>query len=547
MAEARAARLPLRAMSTIALLVALALTLGVTWAVHLAVHDQERRLLKERTSEVALVLTQAIDAIPASLQQQGAVLAATSGSVDAYVQAASNTLVNSPTTFAWLRPGPGGGFHVIAAEGDEMRTGETVTDARVATLTTALGTKSLVPTPVLGSQRLLGFAMGLGTAPSGTVLYRQSMLGPAVSPPRGAGTAPFSELETAVYASSSPQPSQILVSTTRHLPLEGSVQRELLPVGVGHWSLAVAARSPLVGTLTANAQWLTLAAGIVGSLLLASFVEVSARRRDAMLDLYRAEHQVAETLQRSLLPTLPTLPGLQLAARYLAGGTGQQVGGDWFDVFPLPKDCVGVVVGDVIGHDVSAASAMAQIRALLRGYAVDGDPPNSVVTRLDRVVDALQLTQLVTVFYGVLGPAAPDGSRWLHYTNAGHVPPVVRDAAGNVSSLTGTDSIVIGAPIDVAHAQSGVQLSAGTTLALFTDGLVEVPGGSLTDGLHDLEQSVNALGDSDVEHICDELISSAERRRLRDDVALLVIRLTPTAAAVSDPGSELAGRNVNQR
>jgi len=549
MAEARAARLPLRATALLCLLIALLVTGGATWAVHVAVSDQEHRLLKERTGEVGLVLTEAVDALPSSLQQQGAVLQATGNSSSAYSKAAAAASAvpsAQPVTYAWLRSNSDGTFTVIAEAGDELTSGELISDARTTALTKALTAKTIVPTQVIGAQRILGFAMGPPVAPAGTVLYRQSMLGPVVSPPRAAGTAPFSELDVALYASTRPASDQILVATTKHLPLSGAAQRQLLAVGRDNWLLTVSPRGALVGSLTANAQWMTLAIGALGSLLVALFVEASGRRRDATLELYRAEHQVAETLQRNLLPTLPSLPGLTLAARYLAGGTGQQVGGDWFDVFPVAGGRVGVVVGDVIGHDVTAASAMAQIRALLRGYAVDGDPPASVITRLDRVVDLLQLTQLVTVFYGLLDLPAADGSRALQYSNAGHVPPILREPSGTVSSLSGAESVVIGAPIDVAHAQDSVQLSAGSVLTLFTDGLVEVPGGSLTDGLRNLEDSVAALGEADVEQMCDALVAGAERRRLRDDVALLIIRLsTPAGAAVETPeltGGDLKGR-----
>ena len=173
------------------------------------------------------------------------------------------------------------------------------------------------------------------------------------------------------------------------------------------------AKGSLVGGVASNAWWIVLLAGIVAAVLLAALIEFAVRRRDAALALYVAEHQQAETLQRSLLPTLPSLPGLELAARYLAGGAGQKVGGDWFDAFPLSDGAAGFAIGDVIGHDLEAAAAMSQVRAALRAYAYEGDEPASVLSRLDRLVMTFELTQLVSVVYGVLGPLAPDGSRML--------------------------------------------------------------------------------------------------------------------------------------
>jgi serine phosphatase RsbU (regulator of sigma subunit) len=240
-------------------------------------------------------------------------------------------------------------------------------------------------------------------------------------------------------------------------------------------------------------------------------------------------------LQRSLLPTLPTLPGLDLAARYLASGSGQQVGGDWFDVFPVSGGRVGVAVGDVIGHDLAAASAMAQIRAALRAYAIDGDAPASVITRLSQLVDTFGLTQLVTVVYGVLDPPDPDGSRLLTYTNAGHLPPLVRQPNGTVDSLSGAVSAVIGAPIDITHQQADYVLRPGAALVMFTDGLVEAPGDSLDDAMRRVADVVAANTGSDAEAMCDSVLNAMSTRVLRDDIALLTVCVEASAVPAAQP------------
>jgi hypothetical protein len=115
---------------------------------------------------------------------------------------------------------------------------------------------------------------------------------------------------------------------------------------------------------------------------------------------------------------------------------------------------VGLAVGDVIGHDLEAASAMAQIRAALRAYAVHGDPPSTVITALGHLVDTFNLTQLVTVTHGVLEPAGADGTRSLGYTNAGHLPPFLRHPDGRVESLSAGGSVVIGAQMSPDHTQA---------------------------------------------------------------------------------------------
>ncbi|MBV9097265.1 MAG: serine/threonine-protein phosphatase [Frankiaceae bacterium] len=537
MARAPARRRVLRPVSILALLVMLALTGAATWLVHVAVRDQEQRLLKERASEIQLLLTQAIDAIPAGLDEQGAALRYSRGSTVDYRQVAQravDTTQGAKPTFAWLRPAPDHhGFLVLAAVGDGLRQGQLVTDIRSATFDQALTTDLIVPTPIIGRERRLGFALGPPAAPKDTVLYREVALGPAVSPPRQASTAPFAELQVAIYGAATPDPSKILTSTSPHLPLRGEVRNIPLKAGAAQWLTQVKPRAPLVGSLAFRAPWVALGVGLLGALLVAFLVETAARRRDAALALYDAEHQVAETLQRSLLPQLPSLPGLDVAARYLASGAGQQVGGDWFDVFPVADGRVGLVVGDVIGHDLQAASAMAQIRASLRAYAIDGAEPVDVITRLDRLVDAFGLTQLVTVVYGVLEPPAPDGSRRLRYTNAGHLAPMLRHPDGRVETLNGGESVVLGAPITVDHTQGETVVADGAVIVMFTDGLVEVPGGSLDDRLRRLSDTIASEPDLGAETLCDRVLAGMSPQTLRDDIALLAVRIaTPPGVPV---------------
>lgn len=545
--EGKRRRMPLRPAALVALLISLLATTAATWGAYAVVSDQEHRLLNERTSEIKLVLDSAISAISNSLGGLGGILKATDGSQGAFTQAAGSAIADDPSapTIAWLRPAPNGsGFVVLAAVGAGLHTGDVVSDPRAQTMTEAMHEPLMVATPVTGPHRTLGFALGAPSAPDGTVLYRQSDLGP-VQPPPAVGTAPFAELKVAIYGSRSQDPAEVLSTTTSDLPLDGDVRKVPLEAGASRWLLSVAAAQPLVGSVAANAWWVTLAVGLIGSFLIALVMQTVARRRDAALALYASEHQIAETLQRSLLPRLPEIPGLDLAARYLAGASGQQVGGDWFDAFPVRGGRVGIAVGDVIGHDLTAASAMAEIRAALRAYAVDGDEPQVVINRLDHLVDSLGLTQLVTVVYGVLEPRAADGSRLLTHTNAGHLAPLVRDSSGRVQPLATTDSIVIGAPITVDHVQSQQRLEEGSTLLLFTDGLVELPGRSLGETLDELAATFAANPpDGDLEAMCDNIVGRTAERALRDDIALLAIRICdpdgPAKVASTEAMPELA-------
>jgi serine phosphatase RsbU (regulator of sigma subunit) len=383
--------------------------------------------------------------------------------------------------------------------------------------------------------RRLGFALGPPAAPPGTILYRESPLGP-LRAPAAASSAPFAELDFVIYASPRPQQATALAATRTDLPLRGDVVKTPFKVGADNWLIVTRAKRPLVGGFAHDAWWVVLLILLLASLLIAAVIEAAARRRDYALALYASEHEVAETLQRSLLPSLPRLDGLEVAARYIAGGQGQEVGGDWYDAFPIDGGRVGIAVGDVIGHDLAAAGAMAQIRAVLRAYAVDGEAPAAVINRLDHLVDALGLTQLVTVIYGVLDPPGADGSRRFTYANAGHLPPLLRGPDGTVHPLSGGESVVIGAPIDIEHAQVEQTLPAGATLVMFTDGLVEVPGRPLDDTIQELADAVAATaGGEPLDEVCARILATTHHRVLRDDIALLTIRLAPAERAAVEP------------
>ncbi len=242
--------------------------------------------------------------------------------------------------------------------------------------------------------------------------------------------------------------------------------------------------------------------------------------------LYMREHTVAEALQRSLLPALPQVEGLDVAARYLAASVGAEVGGDWYDLLVLPDGAVGVAIGDVMGHDLAAAAAMGQLRSVLRSYAWEGDPAALVLDRLDRLVQGLGMAQLATAIYARLEPATDEGRRLLHYANAGHLPPLLQRSDGTATYLSGGQSVLLGAPAQGERAQAVEPLTSGATLLLYTDGLVERRGADLDRGLGLLRSTVEAAGPAGgPEALCDRVLADLVGDRLADDVALLAIRI----------------------
>jgi serine phosphatase RsbU (regulator of sigma subunit) len=498
--------------------------------------DQDNRLLVQRANEVSLVLGTSISSLESTLTGLGNV--ARDGGTALFLKEASGEVAAGPgkLSFALLRPDHGS-YVVTVEAGHGLAAGQMVPGPVATVLAAAQKGRDLVATPVLGAgaKRVLGFALGGPSVPAGLVLYRQSALGP-VTAPREAGTAPFDELDVVLYDASRSVPTQVVVTTTKDLPLAGRVHYLRFPVGASHWLLAVSSAQPLVGTVAAWAPWIALSVGLAASALIAATLEQVVRRRDAAVALYRSEHRVAETLQHRLLPTLADVPGLDIASRYVAASDSQQVGGDWFDVFELAGGRTAVVIGDVMGHDIEAAAAMAQIRAALRAYALENDEPALVLERLAHLVDAFDVTGLVTVIYGVLEPPDSNGARQLRWANAGHLPPSVKLAHGEVSELGEGRSGVIGAPAVEPRGQGETVLPAGSSLVLYTDGLVERPGTSLTDSIGDLRSALQQLHPAtSADDLCEAVLVVKALDQTRDDIAIVVIRLFPAKVPEGGP------------
>ena len=281
----------------------------------------------------------------------------------------------------------------------------------------------------------------------------------------------------------------------------------------------------------------------------AGLLERAADRIGLVVDRAR-QHTVAELLQRTLLPAqLPAVPGLELAARYLPAVDDTHVGGDWYDVVPLPGARVGVAIGDVVSRGVRAAAVMGQMRIALRAYALDGDGPGPVLDRLDRLVRGLGEREMATVAYGVFDPATGR----LTLALAGHLAPLVIPQHGEARLLEGVRSRPIGVVAARRYEEVEFDLEPGDTLVLYTDGLVERRGEAIDEALRALTVAASGLGGAaDVEEVCDRLLAATDVEAIADDVALLAVRVPAGAATELDldlpaePGSlAIMRRGVN--
>jgi PAS domain S-box-containing protein len=260
-----------------------------------------------------------------------------------------------------------------------------------------------------------------------------------------------------------------------------------------------------------------------------SLVEDLARRVALVMDnvrLYQQEHTVADTLQRSLLPELPDIPGLQAAAHYVSASTSADVGGDFYDLLHLPDGSVGMVVGDVVGHDIAAAAAMGHLRGLIRACLWDApDPhPSTVLTRVDRLVQGLHVASMATMAYVRAVPPAEPGAPWrAQVGNAGHPPLVLRSPDGTVRPVDGVTGLLVGVDAEAHRDALDLELPVGSTLVGYTDGLVEAPGSDLDQGIEALvERLAAAPRGAGPRELCDAAVSGTLDGR--DDVALIAVR-----------------------
>lgn len=237
---------------------------------------------------------------------------------------------------------------------------------------------------------------------------------------------------------------------------------------------------------------------------------------------------VATTLQNAMLSRLPTIGGVELVARYRTAAETEKVGGDWYDVVAGRDGTIALVIGDVVGHDIVAAATMGQLRNLLRAFVWDRDGgPGSVMTRLDRSIRDLEVGALATAALLMLGPDNGTSGRALSWTNAGHPAPIVIAPDGLASSLDGnrTDCMLGVAP-DLARSEHATAVATGSTILLFTDGLIESRNQDLDAGRALLLAAAQQHHRLPVADLVDALLTDLLDDQAPDDVAVLAVRVS---------------------
>jgi serine phosphatase RsbU (regulator of sigma subunit) len=225
-------------------------------------------------------------------------------------------------------------------------------------------------------------------------------------------------------------------------------------------------------------------------------------------------------LQRSLLPSrLPPADRLDLAARYLPGHH-LGIGGDWYDVFPLPTGELGIVVGDVTGHGLRSAVVMGRLRSALRAYALIEDDPATVLSFLDRKITHFEAGNLATILYAKISP----DRHQMTISIAGHLPPVLASPNGPPHIATLPVDLPVGVGDHRPRRSTTITLCPGSVIVFYTDGLVERRGEIIDEGLHRLCHIVTT---DHPETICTAIMANMDVGAAEDDIAILAARVRP--------------------
>jgi serine phosphatase RsbU (regulator of sigma subunit) len=477
----------------IALLLGLVVT-GAFALTSLALYDQnETHLLRLRAREVGSVLTAVVPSIQTPLASAAELADATGG---------------SPQKFrTFMTPYVGQGRQFISASlwrlGSPARAPTAVVGsvpvlaslAERASVFFAHAEHSplLNVTGVLGSASpSLGYEYSTPSVRHGFAVYAENPL-PKDRRSKLASNSAFSDLNYALYLGRSRRAADLLVTSLHRFPITGRQASDIVPFGDNAFTLVVTPTGPLSGTFFEDLPWIIVIVGVLVSLAAALMTDRLTRRRQyaeqlsGVLDrvaaenhqLYTEQRSIAQTLQHALLPdTLPQFPGLLVSARYIPAASGIDVGGDWYDVVVADPQRVLLVIGDVSGHGLKAATTMASLRHAALAYAAEHCRPAAVLEKLSNLVNRDAHDYFATVLCALIDVDAHQ----LTVASAGHVAPLVVD--GDDGHFVEFD---VNVPIGVArtseYREATISVPPNATLVAFTDGLVERRGEILDVGL----------------------------------------------------------------
>lgn len=513
-------------LSVVIALVGVAATLVLAWLAATVNHSSNQRLLQRQADQAASVLGQQTSVIQAQMADAGQVADATNGSPSAFGRFASVRIAaNGPFASMTLWRVGGGRPQLIAAAGTQPALPGT--DAGAAFLDSVQPTGRLTLAGIIpGNRPRLGYAVMPVGETQGLVVYAERFLPPGhrlVNPPNG----PFGGLDFAVYLGTRATPSQLL-EATRSTPIPGDTATSTVRFGDNWLTVVGASPTSLTGGLSAALPWIVLVVGIVVALAGAVGFEALSRRRQTAEQLaqenerlYHQQRSIAATLQHALLPRVPTIEGIEVAARYVAGAEHLAVGGDWYDVIPRPSGSCVFVVGDISGRGLPAATTMAALRFAVRAYVVQGDDIETVLEKLRPLLDIDVDHQFATVLIGEVDPAAGR----VRAVSAGHFAPLLV-TEGRAEALDCPVAPPVGVETSTPPGAGNLSVSGPATLLAFTDGLVERRDETIDAGLDRLRTAAAAADGRPLERLLDDLVATPAADGRKDDTVLLGLRWT---------------------
>jgi len=532
--RARGSSRPGRILSAIVVL-GLLLTGVATWAAVRADDNTEQRLLAGQTRQASAVLSTAILLVQQPLTEalaaeqlvsrdRGAAVFATV--MGRHVGERQSFLTGS----LWRQHGER--FREIRSVGTAagVREGSPDTDAFLQHAV-ASGTFVVRRDTVDGQPRI---AYALAEPKTGLVVYADRAV-PADGRASVDRDTAFADLDYAIYLGTTA--SSVITTNVdpAGLPLTGRTFRTSVPFGDTDLVLVTSPHSHLGSPLSQRLPWILLVAGLL--LTAASWVvarklvraqQQAEQNTQTITMLYRRvetlygeQRALAERLQRSLLPHAnPDIPGIEVAAEYVAGAQDVDIGGDWYSAIVVGEDSFAFVVGDVSGNGVDAVAEMARARFTLRAYLLDGNTPQTALKKCSRQFNVTDDGHIVTVLVGV----GHWGTGAITLASAGHLPPLLM-AGGDADFLR----VPVGPPLGTgasAYSSTTVVMPEGSTLVCYTDGLVERRGQELSTGMTRLADTLGGASCKTVHALVSDLLESMRDDGASDDIAVLALRRT---------------------
>ncbi|MGZ4261398.1 MAG: PP2C family protein-serine/threonine phosphatase [Solirubrobacteraceae bacterium] len=513
--------------------VGLLVTIGLMVVSSILYHNNENRLLNLRTRDIGSVLTAAVPTVQTSVASTATFAEATNGDRSKFDNFAQQ-YVGKGRSFAsmslWRVDHPQRGPITVVGSQPELAASMGKAPAVFAR---AAATHKLIVVDLLnGPAPRIGYAFVEPGTNGPYAVYAESAL-PAKRYSAPNNGSSFNDINYALYLGKDPSTETLLITSAPSVPLPGHRAVVTIPFGDSFLTLRATRRSSLAGSLPRDLPWLI---GIVGVLLTIGAAALTARliqrrrRTEQLADrleqvatensrLYAEQRGIAQTLQHALLPAdLPQLRGLQASARYEAGVDGVDIGGDWYDAMAVDDKRLLLVVGDVSGRGLDAATTMAALRYAIHAYAAQGDKPATILTKLNKLVSVKSSGQLATVLCALVDLDAHE----LTITSAGHLPPLlISDGHGEFVKTA------VGLPIGVdryaSYTSATVTVAPGATLLAFTDGLVERRGESIDVGLGRLRDHATS-NHATLDELLTRVVSNLRQDGADDDTAIAGIR-----------------------